>query len=423
MSGRDIVVEIPLLTRVEGRCGLRLEIREGEVSRPVLNIPGPPRFFEKLMEGHDREQVVEMAPRIGGHSPVAHQLCAAQAFERLAGLDPGPWVQAMRRLMLCGEWIQSHSRHIHLMALPDFLGCGHMLGLMAGYREELGRGWRLQSLGRDLITLLGGRAVHPVGVRIGGFHRAPGPVEVRAMRERLRDALPEAEALLAWLASSLAFPLDEHPFTSVALSPASGYPMGGTRIQSGDWLDIEAGEFMRHFDRYEVDGSLAPHSSLDKRPYLVGPLARLNLGFPELPPPVRQALGATGIPFPSHNMFHSILARAVELLWAVQEALRLVDEYESPATSFVDVPHAEGISYGTIESPQGLLWHCYEIDFRRRVNAAWIISPTSQNQARMEEDIRLSLERFGLDKDAAELCRRAGHVIRNYDPCFSCAVH
>lgn len=419
----NALIQVPLLSRVEGRGGLLLEVREGGIHNLTLKILEPPRLFEKLVEGRGRDQVVEMVARIGGLSPVAHQLCAVQAFERLGEVEPGPWVGAMRRAMLCGEWIQSHGRHIHLMALPDFLGVDDVLGLAGGQREVLQRGWRLQQLGQDLVALFGGRPVHPVGLRVGGFHRAPEPAAVAIMRRRLQEAVPEAEALLGWIAHALSFPQDEHPFTSVALSPAKGYPMGGTRIQSGDWLDIDASEFIRHFERYEVDHSLAPHSILDKRPYLVGPLARLNLGLPELSPAVRQALGATGISFPSHNMFHSILARATELLFAVREALGLLEGYGKPTRSFVDVPHRDGISYGAVESPRGLLWHCYEIDDHRRINAAWIVSPTSQNQARMEEDIRLSLERLGLDRDQASLRQRAERVIRNYDPCFSCAVH
>ncbi|MBU0500303.1 MAG: nickel-dependent hydrogenase large subunit [Gammaproteobacteria bacterium] len=419
----NALIQVPLLTRVEGRGALRLEIGEGSIHALALKILEPPRLFEKLVEGRGRDQVVEMVARIGGLSPVAHQLCAAQAFERLAEVEPAPWVSAMRRVMLCGEWIQSHSRHIHLMALPDFLGANDIQALMERHGEVLQRGWRLQQLGRELVALFGGRSVHPVGVRIGGFYRAPEPLAVAVMRQRLQDALPAAEALLGWIAKTLPFPQDEHPFTSVALSPAAGYPMGGSRIQSGDWLDIDASEFIRHFERHEVDHSLAPHSVLDKRPYLVGPLARLNLGLPELSPAVRQALAATGISFPSHNMFHSILARAAELLFALREALGLLEGYERPARSFEEVPHQNGISYGAIESPCGLLWHCYEIDDHRRVNAAWIVSPTSQNQARMEEDIRLSLERLGLDQDETSLRQRAERVIRNYDPCFSCAVH
>jgi coenzyme F420-reducing hydrogenase alpha subunit len=287
---------------------------------------------------------------------------------------------------------------------------------------EVRRGLALQALGNDLIRLLGARSVHPVGVRVGGFHRAPGLDEVQALCLRLRAALPDAEALLAWTAS---LPVPEHgqQFTSVAMRHGQEYPMNEGRIVSDRGLDIAVDEVEAHFIEHQVPHSTALHSLLHGEPYLVGPLARLNLTRDLLPAAVRDALHATRIQFPSANLFHSIVARAAEIYYALWEALRILEQYAVPAAPFANIAARSGVGFGCTEAPRGLLWHRYQTDDAGIITAARIVPPTSQNQARIEQDLRLSLEAFGLDRSDAELRLHGETVIRNYDPCISCATH
>jgi coenzyme F420-reducing hydrogenase alpha subunit len=331
-------------------------------------------------------------------------------------------MRAMRRVMYCGEWMQSHSLHIHLLAAPDFLGFGNVIEMAKAYPAEVRRGLKLQALGNDLITLFGGRSVHPVGVCVGGFRRAPEPAEVEAIVQRLEEALPEAAALVDWCAS-LKLPDDEQVFTSVALSHPEEYAIGEGCLCSDQGLDIGIDDYEKHFREFQEPHSTALHAHLDGKPYLVGPLARLNLNQDKLPEPVRESLEKTGISFPSTNMFHSMVARAVELHLVVYEALRLLRDYESPKQPRVEVMPRAGVSFGATEAPRGLLWHRYEMDDYGLVRKARIVPPTSQNQARMEQDLRASLEALGLDKEDEALQLHAETVIRNYDPCISCATH
>jgi coenzyme F420-reducing hydrogenase alpha subunit len=264
--------------------------------------------------------------------------------------------------------------------------------------------------------------VHPVGVRVGGFYGSPRQDEVDSLLRRLEAALPAAEALVGWTAG-LDFPDDEQAFISVAMSHPDEYAINRGNLISGQGLDTEITFYESHFQEHQAPHSTALHSTLDGRPYLVGPLARLNLNFHQLPEPVRKIMDECGIAFPSHNMFHSIVARAIELHLAIYEAIRLLENYHQPDEPYIPVQPQEGNGFGCTEAPRGILWHRYDVDDQGIVRYARIVPPTSQNQGRIEEDIRLSLERFGLENTDDALRLRAEQVIRNYDPCISCATH
>jgi coenzyme F420-reducing hydrogenase alpha subunit len=408
-------LRIARLTRVASQGGIDLAMAGGRCSEARLSLLDPPRLLEKAIEGYGYDQAVDAVSRVCGSCPVAYQLTAVQAFERLFQVEPPPWMEAVRRMLACAEWLQSHARHIHLMAAPDFLGAEDALALVgAGHEESVRRGMRLQTLGADVLRLFGGRAVHPVGIRVGGFHSAPAARDVAALVQRLAAAIPEAEGLVRWTAS-FAFPDDTQPFTSVALCHPSEYAIGAGRIQSGDGLDISTGQFEQHFAMLQVAHSTALQLRLDGRPYLVGPLARLNLNFRELPPAVRVVLDTLPVAVPSHNMFHSVVARAVELLLAVHEAHRLLRDYATPGRPAVPVRPTAGTAIAASEAPGGLLWLRFEVDSRGVVRQVRIVPPTSQNQGRCEEDLAAALERFGLARSAAELLRQAARVVRNYD--------
>jgi sulfhydrogenase subunit alpha len=419
---REVSIRVPVLARVEGEGALDIDIAQGRITDLKLRIYEPPRLFEKFLEGRSYQEVPDMVARICGICPVAYQMSAVHALESIFGADPGPWVRAMRRVIYCGEWIESHSLHIHLLAAPDFLGYDSVIAMAAEHPDEVRRGLALQGLGNALIRLLGGRSVHPVGVRVGGFHKAPGRDEVRQLVERLRAALADARALVAWSAA-LPMPTGDQNFVSVALRHAHEYPMNAGRIVSDRGFDIGIDDYEKHFAEHQVPYSTALHSLLQGEPYLVGPLARLNLNRDTLPAAVGEILRATGIALPSRNLFHSIVARAAEIYCALLEAIRILEAYEVPPSPFVDVTPRRGTGFGCTEAPRGLLWHRYETDDDGSIKSARIVPPTSQNQARIEDDLRQSLDTFGLDRSDPELRQRAETVVRNYDPCISCATH
>jgi coenzyme F420-reducing hydrogenase alpha subunit len=424
MSERSVHIEVPLLARVEGEGALDLSIRDGRIEDLRLRIFEPPRLFEKLLEGRSYTEVPDIVARICGICPVAYQMSAVHALERAFGVTVTPWVRAMRRLMYCGEWIESHALHIHLLAAPDFFGYDSAIAMAQEYPDEVRRGLRLQALGNDIIRLLGARSVHPVGVRVGGFHHAPTPDAVRALAERIEAALPDARELVRWTAR---FPLphEEQDFTCVALRHSGEYPMNEGRIAAPDARDLEIDPeaFETRFAESQVAHSTALHAHLDGRPYLVGPLARINLCGDRLSREVHETLAGTGVHFPSRNMFHSVVARAVEIHYAMLEALRLLRDCAPSEVPFVPVTPRAGEAAWATEAPRGLLWHRYAVDEDGRIASARIVPPTSQNQARIEQDLRESITRLGTQRDDDALRQHAEMIIRNYDPCISCATH
>ena len=419
-------IEVPLLARVEGEGALDVTIHDGQITGLQLRTFEPPRLFEQFLVGRHHSEIPDLVARICGICPVAYQMSGISAVERLFAPDAdtltAAWVRRMRRLFYCGEWIQSHALHIHLLAAPDFLGFDSAPAMAARYGDELRRGLALQALGNRIIALFGARSVHPVGARVGGFWRAPTRPEVAALAPAAQQALPAAEELVRWTA---ALPLPRNPqrFNCVSLRHPTEYPMLAERIVAESGLDISLDDFERHFSEHQVPHSTALHALLDGRPYLVGPLARINLNHDRLHPRVRRLLGEIGVDFPSHDMTHSIVARAVEILQALIEAADILANYEPEHPACAELAPRAGIARGVSEAPRGLLWHRYDLDDAGMIAHARIVPPTSQNQARIEADLAATLNAIGLQEDDATLRQAGERVIRNYDPCISSATH
>ena len=418
----NITINIPILARVEGEGALELEIRNNTIKLLKLRIYEPPRLFEKFLEGRHYTEVMDFVARICGICPVAYQMSAGHAIENCFGITPSPWIREMRRLFYCGEWLESHSIHIHLLALPDFLGFKSVIEMAKSYPEAVRRGLRLQAFGNELIKLFGGRSVHPVGACVGGFYKAPNLADINMILIKAKEMAKDCEELIDWL-STISLPDNSHDFTSVSLYHPTEYPINEGNIVSNHGLNISIAEFDNHFKEFQVSYSNALHCMLNNKPYLVGPLARINNCFGHLPTSIHVFLQNLKINFPTTNMYYSIIARSVEMYYCTLEAIRILQEYKYPHHSHVEVKPKAGQGFGCTEAPRGMLWHHYQLDDNGQVKSARIIPPTSQNQARIEEDLRISLFKFGLNNEEEKLRAYSEMIIRNYDPCISCSTH
>lgn len=419
---KNISINVPILARVEGEGALELHIQDQKITSLQLRIYEPPRLFEKFLEGRHFNEVLDIVARICGICPVAYQMSATHAIEHSFGMETNPWIREMRRLFYCGEWLESHNMHIHFLAAPDFFGYPSALAMAKAYPEEIRRGLRLQSLGNSIIKLFGARSVHPVGACIGGFYRAPTHLEAETLLNKLKDHLNDAEALVRWTAA-LPLPDNSHDFLCVAMRHPDEYPMNEGHIVSDGGLDICIEHFADYFQEQQVPYSNALHCHLNGKPYLVGPLARININWDRLPEKIFLLLSQLNIHFPSKNMYYSIIARAVEIYYAVLEAIRILENYQYPTSSYKPTSPRAGRGFGCTEAPRGMLWQTYELNAEGTVQQARIVPPTSQNQARIEQDLRISLEQYGLDKSELELRLCSEMIIRNYDPCISCSTH
>jgi sulfhydrogenase subunit alpha len=419
---RTKTIRTDYLARVEGEGAMLVTIDGREVSDVKLKIYEPPRFFEAFLRGRGFTEAPDITARICGICPVAYQMSAVQAMEQICGVDVDGQLRALRRLLYCGEWIESHALHVFMLHLPDFLGYESAIEVAREHPELVNRALELKKTGNEVMTVVGGREVHPINVRVGGWYRVPRKRELAPLVEKLERARKIALEAVR-VTAALDFPDYEQDYELVALSQPGEYPIDRGRIVSNRGLDIAVSEYDEHFLEEHVEWSNALHSSLRERgSYLCGPLARFALGYDELSPLAREAAEHAGVGPGERNPFRSIVVRSIELVYAADEALRLIAEYEEPDAPAVELEPRGGVGYGCTEAPRGILYHRYRIDDEGTILDAKIVPPTSQNQRTIEEDLRGVVER-SLDMPDEDLTLLCEQTIRNYDPCISCATH
>jgi sulfhydrogenase subunit alpha len=415
--------DIGQLTRVEGEGSLTLRVADGEVVAAQLGIFEAPRYFERLVVGRTPDEVIDIVSRICGICPIAYQMSAVHAFEHLFGITIDPQIRALRRLFYCGEWIESHALHVYLLHAPDFLGYESAIELAADRRDIVQQGLALKKIGNELVSLLGGRPIHPVTVRVGGFSHAPQRAELMALRPRLDQALRLAQATVDFVAT-LSAPAFEREPRLVALRHPDEYPMNEGRIVSNDGLDLAIDRWEDAFEEDQVAWSHALQARTRAgEVYLLGPSARVTLNAEKLHPLAREALGSLGLAREiRRNPFWSIAARAVELVHATAEALDIVRAYSPPETAAVKWSPRPGTAGWATEAPRGTLFHRYHVDQQGLINQACIVPPTSQNQAAIEADL-MGFAPGVLHLPQDEATHRIEQLVRSYDPCISCATH
>jgi sulfhydrogenase subunit alpha len=423
MSGRATrTIRVNTLARVEGEGALYIKMVGDRVADVKLKIYEPPRFFEAFLRGRHFSEAPDITARICGICPIAYQMSAVHAIERALAVKIDPAVRLLRRLFYCGEWIESHALHIYMLHAPDFLGYPDAIAMASDHRAVVEQALRLKKTGNRLVALLGGREIHPISAAVGGFYKVPTGQQLQELVPNLEWALQASLEAVKWT-TTLEFPHFEQDYEFVALRHPDEYPFNEGRLVSNRGLDIDAAQYEDHFVELHVKHSNALHSVVRGRgSYFVGPLARFNLNFDKLPPVAQDAAKQAGLLPPVRNPFRSIVVRAVELVFACAEALRIIREYQPPSAPRVAIPERAGVGQAITEAPRGILYHRYALDERGVIIASKIIPPTSQNQRRIEDDLReyaTQLGAWAID-EATWKCEQA---IRNYDPCISCATH
>ncbi|MEV7595651.1 nickel-dependent hydrogenase large subunit [Streptomyces sp. NPDC089922] len=423
------VLHVGSLSRVEGEGALHLRVDDNRVAEARLQIYEPPRFFEAFLRGRGHTEPPDITARVCGICPVAYQMSACAAIEDARGITMDGQLAELRRLLYCGEWVESQTLHIYLLHAPDFLGHASAIDLARTHRAEVERGLRLKQTGNALMELLGGRAIHPVNVRVGGFHRVPTREELRPLYERLKRAMDDAWSTVRWV-GGFDFPDAHCDEDLLALAEPGRYAIAAgtpTVLPGNGGLQraFPVQDFCEHVVERQVPHSTALQSALDGRRHLTGSLARYAISGHLLSPAARQAAAEAGLGTVCRNPFRSIIVRAVEVLYAIDEAMRIIDAYEPPSRPSVEVPPGAGIGHGATEAPRGLLYHRYTLDADGTVTDARLVPPTAQNQAAIEEDLRRLVQAAMDDGDPGDteltaLCERA---IRNHDPCISCSTH
>jgi coenzyme F420-reducing hydrogenase alpha subunit len=421
MSHRTRQLRVSSLARVEGEGALRVVLADGDVAEAELQIYEPPRFFEAFLRGRSYSEVCDITARICGICPVAYQTSGWQAIEDAFGVEIPEPISALRRLLYCGEWISSHSLHIYLLHAVDFLGYHDAITLAKDHRAEVERGLALKKVGNEVLGTVGGRAVHPVNPRVGGFHRAPTATELRPLAEHLRRALDQAVETVRWVATfDIPDVVVDHEL--VALRHPERYAIESGTVVSSRGTTCEVRDYLKHAVEHQVPHSTALHATFDGHRYLTGPLARYSLNSAQLSPLARELATEAGLGPTCRNPFASIIVRSVELVYVIEEALRLIETYQRPDPAAVPITPRASVGHGASEAPRGLLYHRYELDDSGLIRSADIVPPTAQNQPAIESDLR-RVVRANLALDDHALTALCEQTIRNYDPCISCATH
>jgi sulfhydrogenase subunit alpha len=422
MSRNSKTIRVDYLARVEGEGALYVKIKENKVIDVKLKIFEPPRFFEAFLRGRSFTEAPDITARICGICPIAYQMSSCHAMEDACGVRVDGQLRALRRLIYCGEWIESHVLHVAMLHAPDFLGYESAIHMAKDHPDLVQKALKLKKIGNELVAFLGGREIHPINVRVGGFYKVPTKSELQSLVEDLKWARDAAYDLVRWT-GTLEFPDFEQDYEFVALRHADEYPFNEGRLVSTKGLDIAIREYEEHFVEEHVEHSNALHSVIKGRGnYFVGPLARYNINFDKLPRSVQKAAKDAGLGPVCKNPFKSIIVRSIETLYACEEALRIISEYEMPERPYVEVQPRAGVGCGCTEAPRGILYHRYRIDDTGTILDAKIVPPTSQNQKTIESDLwHFVPKNINLSKE--QLTWKCEQAIRNYDPCISCATH
>jgi len=422
LRGKVKTVKVDYLARVEGEGALYIKVKGNEVLDVKFKIFEAPRFFEAFLRGRKYYEVPDITARICGICPFAYQMSSVHAFEDAFGVRVEGPLRELRRLFYCGEWIESHALHAFLLHAPDFLGYDDAIRMAKDHPDIVKKALFVKKVGNDVMIRLGGREIHPVSVCVGGFYKVPTKRQVEAMREDLKKGLDLSIELLRWVAD-LKFPDFEQDYEFVSLRHPDEYPFNEGRIVSNKGLDIPIREYEDNFVEEHVPYTNALHSYIKGRgSYMVGPLARINLNYDKLWDRTKDTLKSIGFKVPCRNPFKSIIARCAEIVYSFEEALRIIDEYKEPEKPVVDYEVKAGRGCGCTEAPRGILYHRYDVAEDGTVLSAKIVPPTSQNQKRIEDDLRAmapSVMKLPYEKAVW----RFEQAVRNYDPCISCATH
>lgn len=414
-------IHVDYLSRVEGETALSIKTGKEGGEDVKLKIFEPPRFFEGFLVGRRYDEVGDIVSRICGICPISHMTTALQAMEDAMGVVPSEQTTLLRRLMSVSQIVSSHIVHLYVLALPDYFGYSGFLPMMAEFEKETRAFLEMKEAINRVGDVIGGRALHPISMVVGGFTRVPEKGALDDLAAGIEEALPLARQTLD-MVSSLPFPVMESPMEHIALRKNGEFAINDGSIVSSTGLELDIHEYSSFFYEMQEPYAMAKKSfTRQGSPFMVGALARMNNKFGQYHKETREYIREKDLSLPDKNPFHNNLAQALEIHDGMLECLRLLSTLH-PKKERPSYKIQGGEGTAVTEAPRGLLMHHYRIDKKGFVEMANLVTPTSHNFAGMEEDLRRLVSQFSTDSESA-LRLKCEQLVRAYDPCFSCSVH
>ncbi len=430
-------IKIDHIAKIEGHAGFVADIVDGKAEKVRLDIQEGARLIEGILCGRNIYEAPQISARICGVCPVVHNLTSLKAIENALDIELSSTSLLLRKLLMLGQLINSHTLHLFFFSLSDFFGLKEDLKLIKKYPKLTADALLVRDFGNQIIEIIGGRSIHPINTTIGGFLKLPEKRKLISLFKRISSVLKSGENL-AKLFSSLKYPKYIRTALFVSLSQKSTYAIYDGLINVSGEEKEAVNQFLKIVEQYQLTGSPVKYSLYHGKPFMVGALSRLNNNWQFLNPGAKKIFQTAKIDLPNFNPFYNILAQAIEIVHCTEESEKLLKKIIAKDLSHNDIEEKKELvkrrlstiknsSYGTaaIEAPRGTLYHSYEIDPTGKILNCRIITPTAQNIVRLEEDLKNYLYEILEIKNinSPNYSEKIKMLIRAYDPCITCAVH
>jgi sulfhydrogenase subunit alpha len=429
MKNPNIDIEVHHVTRVEGHGNIYVNARKGVIERCEWNISEAPRFFEAMVVGRQWNELHHITSRICGICSIAHTLASLRATETAMGITISDQDLKLRKLALHAENMQSHILHLGFLVLPDLMGVGSVIPLASSNPKEVKTVLHLHRNANEMSDLICGRTTHPQRLIPGGFSKIPSIKELTDFRKKLKDSIPELQAVAELFKSSAhKFPDFARETEFIALTKPDEYAFYDGDIASSDTGTAPVSEYLSFTNEYIVPISTAKRVKHARESYMVGALARLNINFERLSPLAKKIAEMFDLKAVCHNPFMNNVAQLVEVVHNVEDSIRLIDELEAaglqsqPDYYKPEVKVKAGHGIGAVEAPRGILFHDYTYNEKGVCTKANCVIPTNQNHGNIELDMKALLPKV-LEKTEKEIELSLEMLVRAYDPCISCSAH
>jgi len=430
-------IKIDHIAKIEGHAGFTADIAEGNVQKARIDVQEGARLLEGILRDRSIFEVSQITSRICGVCPVVHTLTSLKALEKALNIEVSEQTILLRKLTMMGQIINSHALHLFFFSLSDFFGTANDLDLIKKFPGRAKDALALREFGNKIIEIIGGRSIHPLTPTIGGFLKLPDAKKLGKIFYECEEILGAAKKLAA-LFIKLKYPAFIRSAPYASLHHAKEYAIYDGLIKTPDEKNTSPTEFIDTIKEFQLKGSAVKRAQYLGKPFMVGAISRLNNNPGQLNPEAKKYLRAAKIHLPSFNPFHNILAQAIEMVHCVEEAKKLLHnilrqdlsknnsgEHERLIKTKLRLIQISARGTAAMEAPRGTLYYFYEIGGNGKVKNCNIITPTSQNLARVEKDLEEYLPSLLGTKNVCkkDCTDKIKMLVRAYDPCLTCATH